>query len=74
MNFKRNLDNLNKFKLSLKNNEKKEIKEIISIIKWRKKLQDKIKTKSKLINLKEVEDWFFDKIRIYIIKVNNFLK
>lgn len=74
MNFKRNLDNLNKFKLSLKNNEQKEIKEIVSLIKWRKKLQDKIKTKSKLINLKEVEDWFFDKNKNLYHKSKQFFK
>ena len=60
MNFNRNINNLQKFKLSLKNNQKKEIKEIDSIIKWRKKLQKKIKTKSKLINVKEVDNWYFD--------------
>jgi oxidase EvaA len=74
MNFKRNLDNLNKFKLSLKNNEQKEIKEIVSLIKWRKKLQDKIKTKSKLINLKEVEHWFFDKNKNLYHKSKQFFK
>ena len=45
MNFKRNIDNLKKFKICLKENEKKEIKEIQSLIKWRKTLQNKIKTK-----------------------------
>ncbi len=74
MNFNRNLYNLKKFKTSLKNNKKKEIREISSLIKWRQKLQNKIKTQSKLININDVEDWFFDKNKNLYHKSRQFFK
>ncbi len=74
MNFQRNIKKLKKFKKSLKNSEKKEITEIQSLISWRKKLQNKIKTKSKLINVKQIKDWFFDNNKNLHHKSKQFFK
>ena len=60
MNFKRNIKILNKFKKDielLKRNEKTDLK---SLLDWVKKRQKNIKSSSKLINLDQCEDWFFD--------------
>ena len=74
MNFQRNIKKLNNFKKSLKNSEKKEITEIQSLISWRKKLQNKIKTKSKLIDVKQIKDWFFDNNKNLHHKSKQFFK
>ncbi len=74
MNFQRNIKKLKEFKKSLKNSEKKEITEIQSLISWRKKLQNKIKTKSKLINVKQIKDWFFDNNKNLHHKSKQFFK
>ena len=74
MNFQRNIKKLKKFKKSLKNSEKKEITEIQSLISWRKKLQNKIKTKSKLIDVKQIKDWFFDNNKNLHHKSKQFFK
>ena len=60
MNFKRNIKILNKFKKDielLKRNDKTDLK---SLLDWVKKRQKNIKSSSKLINLDQCEDWFFD--------------
>ena len=74
MNFQRNIKKLKEFKKSLKNSEKKEITEIQSLISWRKKLQNKIKTKSKLINVKQIKDLIFDNNKNLHHKSKQFFK
>jgi len=74
MNFKRNINKLNKFKKNLKENEKKEIKEIQSLIQWRTTLQNKIKTKSRIINVRQIKDWFFDNNKNLYHKSKQFFK
>jgi oxidase EvaA len=61
MNFKRNKKSLIKFKREMEKYSHLEKKEINSVIKWKNKLQKKVKTISKIINLKDCDGWFLDK-------------
>ena len=61
MNFKRKINKLINLKKCIELSRNKEKKEIQSIIKWRKNLQKKVKTKSRLIDVKNLKDWFLDK-------------
>ena len=61
MNFKKNIKKLIKFKkemLKYSDIEKTSIKPIVN---WKNKLQKKVKTTSKIINLNECKSWYFDK-------------
>ena len=61
MNFKRNINNLTKFKKMMEKYSHLEKNEISSVIKWLKKLQKKVKTISKIIDVKDCDGWFLDK-------------
>ena len=61
MNFKRKLDKLKKFKEEMTKYSHLEKEEIQSIVKWRNRLQKKVKTISKIINLNQCDGWFLDK-------------
>ena len=61
MNFKKNIKKLIQFKkemLKYSHIEKTSIKPIVN---WKNKLQKKVKTTSKIINLNECKSWYFDK-------------
>ena len=74
MNFKRNKKSLIKFKREMEKYSHLEKKEINSVVKWKNKLQKKVKTVSKIINLKDCDGWFLEIKIIYIIRVDSFLK
>ena len=48
--------------------------EIKSVIKWRNNLQKRVKTVSRIINLKECEGWFLDNKSNLYHKSGQFLK
>ena len=60
MHFKRSLKRLNSFKNEMKKYEYLEETDISTILKWVKDRQKKVKTVSKLINLNQCSDWYFD--------------
>ncbi len=74
MNFKRNITKLNKFRDEMLRFRKLEKKDITPILKWRNKLQRKVKTISKIINLNECEDWSLDKNNNLFHKSGQFFK
>tara|TARA_B100001029_G_C15028631_1_gene435349 strand:+ start:429 stop:1136 length:708 start_codon:yes stop_codon:yes gene_type:complete len=61
MHFKRSLKRLNSFKNEMKKYEYLEETDISTILKWVKDRQKKVKTVSKLINLNQCSDWYFDR-------------
>ncbi len=61
MHFKRSLKRLNSFKNEMKKYEYLEETDISKILKWVKDRQKKVKTVSKLINLNQCSDWYFDR-------------
>ena len=61
MNFKRNIKKLIKFREEMKKYEHLEKKNIKEIVNWKNKLQKKVRTRSKIINLNECKSWYFDK-------------
>ena len=61
MHFKRSLKRLNSFKNEMKKYEYLEETDISTILKWVKDRQKKFKTVSKLINLNQCSDWYFDR-------------
>ena len=61
MKFKKNLAKLNKFKEEMNKYHHLEKEEIVSIVKWKNRLQKKVKTVSKIINLNDCNGWFLDK-------------
>jgi oxidase EvaA len=74
MKFKRNIKYLNKIRKDINSFKDKENKDIKPIIKWVKSLQKKIKTSSKIINIDECENWFFDKRKNLYHKSGQFFK
>jgi hypothetical protein len=61
MNFKRNIAKLIEFKKEMKKFSYLENNNIAPIVNWKNKLQKKVRTTSKIINLKECNSWYFDK-------------
>mgnify|MGYP006091432957 FL=1 len=61
MNFKRNFKKLIKFKKEMDMYVHLEKTDIKSILKWIRDRQNKVKTVSKIINLKDCTDWYQDK-------------
>ena len=61
MHFKRSLKRLNSFKNEMKKYEYLQETDISTILKWVKDRQKKVKTVSKLINLNQCSDWYFDR-------------
>ncbi len=61
MNFKRNLKKLISFREEMSKFSYLEETDITPILKWVKQRQKKVKTVSKIINLRQCTDWFFDK-------------
>jgi oxidase EvaA len=61
MNFKKNLEKLIEFKNEMKKYAHIEKSNIKPIVKWKNKLQKKVKTTSKIINLNDCKSWYFDK-------------
>ncbi len=74
MNFKRNKKSLIKFKREMEKYSHLEKKEINSVIKWKNKLQKKVKTVSKIINLKDCDGWFLDNKNNLYHKSGQFFK
>lgn len=74
MKFRRNIKFLNKIKKDIDTFKDKENKDIKPIINWIKSLQKKIKTSSKIINIDECENWFFDKRKNLFHKSGQFFK
>ena len=60
MKYKKNLSNLKKFRNLLYKYKDKENENTTNILKLRKKLLNKNKIKTKLININECKDWYFD--------------
>ena len=61
MNFKKNKKKLIAFKNEMQKYAYIEKSNIKPIINWKNKLQKKVKTASKIINLNECKSWYFDK-------------
>lgn len=74
MNFKRKINKLLNLKKIIEISKNKEKKEIQSIIKWRKNLQKKVKTKSKLIDVRNLKYWFLDKNKNLFHQSGQFFK
>ena len=74
MNFKRNLKKLSSFKKEMKKFEHLEQTDIKPILEWVKERQKKVKTVSKIINLNQCSDWFFDKNNNLYHKSHQFFK
>tara|TARA_B100001027_G_scaffold74184_1_gene50669 strand:+ start:3509 stop:4216 length:708 start_codon:yes stop_codon:yes gene_type:complete len=74
MYFKRSLNKLNSFKKEMKKYEHLEDTEILSILKWVKERQKRVKTVSKLINLNQCSDWHLDKNNNLYHKSQQFFK
>lgn len=74
MKFKRKLKNLNDFRELIENYKHKESDDIREILKWRINLKKKSKIKTKLINLSDCKDWFFDKNKNLHHKSSQFFK
>ncbi len=60
MKLKNNINNLKKFRLLIESSRYKESENIKHILEWRNKLKKKNRIKSKLINVKQVRNWFPD--------------
>lgn len=74
MNFKRKINKLLNLKKIIEISKNKEKKEIQSIIKWRKNLQKKVKTKSKLIDVRNLKYWFLDENKNLFHQSGQFFK
>lgn len=74
MNFKRKINKLLNLKKIIEISKNKEKREIQSIIKWRKNLQKKVKTKSKLIDVRNLKYWFLDKNKNLFHQSGQFFK
>lgn len=74
MKYKKNLSNLKKFRNLLYKYKDKENENITNILKWRKKLLNKNKIKTKLININECKDWYFDNYNNLTHKSGQFFK
>ena len=74
MNFNRKTKSLIKFKKEMEKYSHVENDKIKSVIKWRNKLQKKVKTVSKIIDLKDCKGWFIDKKSNLFHKSGQFFK
>ncbi len=74
MNFKRNFKKLKEFKKEIEKFSYLEQTDIKPILKWVKDRQKKIKTISKIINLKDCKDWHLDKKDNLYHKTKQFFK
>ena len=74
MNFKRNNKKLIEFKKEMIKYSHLEDSNISQILKWVKERQKKVKTISKIINLNQCSDWYFDKSKNLYHKSKQFFK